>query len=77
MATEIVLEKCEMRLTKNQFCDMDNNLALKGISEALKLSSNGKAPGVDGIPHELYQILDMSFEQSKGYVFLLISTCSF
>ncbi|KAJ6631813.1 hypothetical protein B0H10DRAFT_2206230 [Mycena sp. CBHHK59/15] len=45
---------------------MDKDLTAEDVGYALKLSNNGKAPGVDGIPYEFYKILDIIYRQSKG-----------
>jgi hypothetical protein len=50
MAIEITLEKCNVRLSEPEFNDMDKDLTIEDIEEALRLSHNGKAPGLDGIP---------------------------
>jgi hypothetical protein len=36
------------------------------MGEALRLSNNDKAPGVDGIPYEFYKLLDILFQLSKN-----------
>jgi hypothetical protein len=55
MATEITLEQCQVRLSKTEFENMDKELRYEDIGEALKLSNNGKAPGMDGLPYEFYK----------------------
>jgi hypothetical protein len=65
MATEITLEKCNLRLSEPEFNDMDNDLTIEDIEEALRLSHNGKAPGFDGIPYKLYKLLDILYRQSR------------
>ena len=40
-------------------------MTAEGVGCALKLSNNGKAPGIDGIPYEFYRILDIIFRRSK------------
>jgi hypothetical protein len=65
MATEITLEKCNVHLSENEFKEMDKALNAQDVGEALRLSNNGKAPGMDGIPYEFYKILDILFKQSS------------
>ncbi|KAJ7899451.1 hypothetical protein B0H14DRAFT_2556529 [Mycena olivaceomarginata] len=65
MATEMTLEHCNVRLSKNEFEKIDKDIRTDDVGEALKLSNNGKAPGLDGIPYEFYKIRDISFEQAK------------
>jgi hypothetical protein len=45
---------------------MDETLSDEDAGEALKLSNNGKAPGIDGLPNEFYKILEILFRQTKG-----------
>ncbi|KAJ7791613.1 hypothetical protein B0H14DRAFT_2314336, partial [Mycena olivaceomarginata] len=66
MATEITLEKCGAHLSETEFQEMDKELTVDDVQEALKLSNNGRAPGVDGIPYEFYKMLEILFRQSKG-----------
>ncbi|KAJ7831623.1 hypothetical protein B0H14DRAFT_2365087 [Mycena olivaceomarginata] len=66
MATEITLERCDVHLSENEYADMDEELTTEDLAEALRLSNNGKAPGMDGIPYEFYKLLNIIFKQSKG-----------
>jgi hypothetical protein len=66
MATEITLEKCKVHLSERGFNAMDKDITTDELRDALKLSNNGKAPGMDGIPYEFYKTLDILFQQSKG-----------
>jgi len=66
MATEITLEKCNIHLSEMEFKEMDKNLTTEDIEETLRLSHNGKAPGLDGIPYEFYKLLDILFHRSRG-----------
>ncbi|KAJ7837859.1 hypothetical protein B0H14DRAFT_2588948 [Mycena olivaceomarginata] len=50
LATKITLEKCKVRLSEIEFNEMDKELTTGDIGDALKLSNNGRAPGLDGIP---------------------------
>jgi hypothetical protein len=43
MATEITLEKCNVRLSENELKEMDKALSSDDVWYALRLSSNGKA----------------------------------
>lgn len=42
-------------LTKNVKTELDGCLCVEELSEAMKDLSNGKAPGHDGLPIELYK----------------------
>jgi hypothetical protein len=66
MATEISLKKCDVRLSESEFNEMDKAMTADDIGSAMKLSNNGKAPGIDGIPYEFYKSLSILFRQSKG-----------
>ncbi|KAJ6500264.1 hypothetical protein DFH09DRAFT_843264, partial [Mycena vulgaris] len=59
------LEKCNVRLSENEFNEMDKGMTAEDIGYALNLSNNGRAPGIDGIPYEFKKILDILFQQSK------------
>lgn len=43
------------RLTEDVKIDLDENLSVEELSEALKDLSSGKAPGPDGLPIQLYK----------------------
>jgi hypothetical protein len=65
MVTEMTLEQCKVRLSEGEYKEMDKDLRAEDLEEALRLSNNGKAPGVDGIPYEFYKMLESLFRQSK------------
>lgn len=52
LATEIVLEKCKVHLSEDEYHQLDKDLTENDIREALKLSKTGKSPGLDGLPYE-------------------------
>jgi hypothetical protein len=64
MATEITLEKCKVHWSEGEFNDMEKDLTNDELGDAIKLSNNGKAPGMDGIPYEFHKILDILFQQN-------------
>jgi hypothetical protein len=66
MATEITLEQCNVRLSQSEYNEMEEDLFTEDTADALKLSNNGKSPGIDGIPYEFYKLLDLLFQQSEG-----------
>jgi hypothetical protein len=66
MATEITLEHCDVHLSDNEYTDMDEELTAEDLADTLRLSNNGKAPGMDGIPYDFYKLLNIIFKQSKG-----------
>jgi hypothetical protein len=45
---------------------MNKEISSENVNRALKLSNNGKSPGLDGIPYEFYKMLDILFRQSNG-----------
>jgi hypothetical protein len=63
---EVVLEKCRVHLSKDEYHEMDRELKEIDIWEVLKLLKNGKSPRLDGIPYEFFKVLDIKFQQSKG-----------
>ncbi|KAJ7734722.1 hypothetical protein B0H14DRAFT_2295546, partial [Mycena olivaceomarginata] len=66
MATQIVLEQCHVHLSESEFQKLDKSLTEDNIRNALKLSKNGRAPGLDGIPYEFFRILDITYKRTKG-----------
>jgi hypothetical protein len=50
---------CDAQLSKNEYNEMNKNLTEEDIRNALKLSSNGKAPGIDGIQYEFFKAMDI------------------
>ncbi|KAJ6459906.1 Endonuclease/exonuclease/phosphatase [Mycena sanguinolenta] len=65
MATEIVLEKCDARISEKDYHELAKDITVEETGEALKLSNNDRAPGLDGIPDEFYKMLDILFKQGK------------
>ncbi|KAJ6534056.1 hypothetical protein DFH09DRAFT_1092216 [Mycena vulgaris] len=62
LATKIMLEKWDVWLSEHEFKkmeEMDKAITVEDLASALKLSNNGKAPGIDEIPYEFYKILDI------------------
>jgi hypothetical protein len=48
----------DSKLTEEEKAALDRKLSEDGITTALASTSNGKAPGLDGIPYELWKILN-------------------
>ena len=48
IATERVLEKCDVSLSESEYNKLSRDLSGSDISKALGLTSNGKATGMDG-----------------------------
>ncbi|KAJ7156686.1 hypothetical protein C8R46DRAFT_813857, partial [Mycena filopes] len=61
LATSIVLDQCEAHLTRNQHDLMDQPILASELKTALRLSKNGSAPGIDGLPYEFYKWLEIEF----------------
>jgi hypothetical protein len=53
-----VLERTKTRTTEAQSEMLRAKLTIADVQKALKLSSNGKAPGLDGITYEVWKIID-------------------
>jgi hypothetical protein len=66
LATSIVLDDCNKYLTENQHAKLDEKLNIEDINTALKMSKNGSAPGLDGLPYEFYSWLQIRFEDDKN-----------
>ncbi|KAJ7020353.1 hypothetical protein C8F04DRAFT_884486, partial [Mycena alexandri] len=54
---EIVLQRTQRRVTEEQSEDLRKKLTREDIQKALKLSSNFRAPGLDGINYEVWNII--------------------
>jgi hypothetical protein len=65
MCTEEVLEKCDAHLSQNEYNEMNKDLTEEDIWNALKLSNNGKAPGIDGIQYEFFKAMDIEYQKYK------------
>jgi hypothetical protein len=55
---EVVLSRTACKANNGQVRDLSNKLTREDIQEALKLSANGKAPGLNGFTYEFWKILD-------------------
>jgi hypothetical protein len=73
LATEVVLEKCKVHLSEDEYHQLDKDLTENDIREALKLSKTGKSPGLDGLPYEFFRMLDIKFQQNKETAFDIMS----
>ncbi|KAF6749305.1 hypothetical protein DFP72DRAFT_780681, partial [Ephemerocybe angulata] len=60
-AIQEVLGQIDRKLSDEQNLKLSENLTYEDISEALKLMPNGKAPGLDGIPTELWKTLNKEY----------------
>ncbi|KAJ7026422.1 hypothetical protein C8F04DRAFT_966373, partial [Mycena alexandri] len=54
----IVVDRVKRKLTPQQIQTLKEKLTIEDVRNALKLSSNFKAPGLDGILYELWKTLD-------------------
>jgi hypothetical protein len=72
MATEITLEHCDVHLSDNEYTEMDEELTAEDLTDTLRLSNNGKAPGMYGIPYEFYKLLKANV-RTKGTVKFFLS----
>ncbi|KAJ7347214.1 Endonuclease/exonuclease/phosphatase, partial [Mycena albidolilacea] len=55
---EVVLSRTARKANNDQVIDLSKKLTREDIQEALKLSANGKAPGLNGFTYEFWKILD-------------------
>jgi hypothetical protein len=71
LATSIVLEDCNKYLTETQHAKLDEKLNVDDINTALKMSKNGSAPGLDGLPYEFYSWLHILYFKRGRTAFLI------
>lgn len=60
-----VLEAVETELDEDEHRNMERPMTIPELEEALRLSKNGSAPGIDGIPYELWKRLHEIHEMNK------------
>jgi hypothetical protein len=60
-----VLERTTRKVTEEQSELMKARLTLEEVRYALHRSANYKAPGLDGIPYEVWKVLDQHYESCK------------
>jgi hypothetical protein len=66
-ALETVLNSIKIKLGPTDKLELENNLTENNIEEVLRLLPNGKAPGTDGAPYELWKwVNEKSKLASKG-----------
>ncbi|KAJ7077382.1 hypothetical protein B0H15DRAFT_764890, partial [Mycena belliarum] len=58
---EVVLQRIVRTTTPEQFDYLRKQLTRDDIELALKMSANNKAPGLNGIPYEVWRMLDSRF----------------
>ncbi|KAJ6495370.1 hypothetical protein C8R45DRAFT_756656, partial [Mycena sanguinolenta] len=66
LATTLVLEQCETHLNQQQHNSLDPNLSSSEVSAALRMSKNGSAPVLDGLPYEFYKWLEIEHKIENG-----------
>ncbi|KAJ7308559.1 hypothetical protein DFH08DRAFT_792658 [Mycena albidolilacea] len=60
-----VLERTTRKVTEERGELMKARLTLEEVRYALRRSANYKAPGLDGIPYEVWKVLDQRYESRK------------
>ncbi|KAG2088279.1 uncharacterized protein F5147DRAFT_555390, partial [Suillus discolor] len=62
-AIEKILDTIQTQLSPDNKQELETNLSKDNINEVLNLLSNGKAPGMDGLPYEFWKWVN---EKSKS-----------
>jgi hypothetical protein len=62
---EKVLGRTTRKVTEEQGDLMKARLTIEEVRYALRRSANYKAPGLDGIPYEVWKVLDQRYESRK------------
>ncbi|KAJ3857352.1 hypothetical protein EV368DRAFT_30518, partial [Lentinula lateritia] len=66
-ATYEILNNIETKVPNQHKNELEKKLTLADVNEALKLSANYKAPGLDGICYEIWKLLQARFENAKTH----------
>ncbi|KAJ6531215.1 hypothetical protein B0H19DRAFT_848702, partial [Mycena capillaripes] len=61
-----VLGRTARKTTPEQTENLKTKLTLEDVRQALKLSANFKAPGLDGITYEVWKVLNSRYETAKS-----------
>ncbi|KAJ7266032.1 Endonuclease/exonuclease/phosphatase, partial [Mycena rebaudengoi] len=59
---DVVLVRTARKVTPEQEADLSAKLSIEDVKNALKLSANNKAPGLNGINYEVWKILDSRYQ---------------
>ncbi|KAJ7328025.1 Endonuclease/exonuclease/phosphatase [Mycena albidolilacea] len=59
---DVVLTRTARKASEEHIRDLSRKLTREDVQEALKLSANGKAPGLSGFTYEFWKILDDRFK---------------
>jgi hypothetical protein len=65
LATTMVLEQCEAHLNERQHDSIGQGLLASELKIALRMSKNGSAPGIDGLPYEFYKWLELESRNNQ------------
>ncbi|KAJ7083533.1 Endonuclease/exonuclease/phosphatase, partial [Mycena epipterygia] len=63
---QTVLGRTTTTTTPAQKESLRTNLTLEDVRQALKMSANSKAPGLDGITYEIWKIMDQRYESATS-----------
>jgi hypothetical protein len=63
---DVVLERTARRVSASQKQTLSRRLTRDDVKQALKLSANNKAPGLNGFTYEFWKTLDARFETAKS-----------
>ncbi|KAI0737438.1 Endonuclease/exonuclease/phosphatase, partial [Daedaleopsis nitida] len=66
-ATEEALAAIKKKLTNEQADDMGKDILYDECERALRFSKNDSAPGIDGIPYEVWKTLEARFVEDSRY----------
>ncbi|KAE9392448.1 hypothetical protein BT96DRAFT_773665, partial [Gymnopus androsaceus JB14] len=76
-AIESVLNRVTVRITKADKQSLNTKLTDDNVKDALRLSTNNKAPGLNGICYEIWKTINGRFENARAHekrAFNIIST---
>ncbi|KAJ3846658.1 hypothetical protein EV368DRAFT_52478 [Lentinula lateritia] len=62
-----ILNNITVKLSDQHRCKLKKRLTLANVDEALRLSANYKAPGLDGICYEIWKLINARFKNAEAH----------
>ncbi|KAJ3804206.1 hypothetical protein F5876DRAFT_53672 [Lentinula aff. lateritia] len=62
-----ILNNITVKVSDQHRCKLKKRLTLANVDEALRLSANYKAPGLDGICYEIWKLINARFKNAEAH----------